>query len=153
VEGLPELSREGTINAFRKLLCDDNMKRNVDFWLKCVMNTLSQGQSTFRAKAIKSLSAVIDADPTLMEDEKVTSAIRCRFLDEAISVREAAVDFAGRLVAISSSGPSALPYLDMIIERIRDKGFSVRRRVVGILRDTLNSNYYHPYRYCHIACD
>ncbi len=143
---VPELSREGTIAAFRRLLFNETMMKNVDYWLSCVMNALSQGQSTFRSKAIKALATVVEADASMMNDERLTNAIRSRFLDEAISVREAAVDFAGRLVLYSPDTSAVLPYLEMILERIRDKGFSVRRRVISILRSVLVSSPNHSYR-------
>lgn len=42
------------------------------------MSALGQGQSTFRAKAIKALGEVIDADSSLVEDTRLTGAIRAR---------------------------------------------------------------------------
>uniref|UniRef100_A0A8C4R600 Nipped-B-like protein n=1 Tax=Eptatretus burgeri TaxID=7764 RepID=A0A8C4R600_EPTBU len=56
-----------------------------------------------------------------------------RLLDNATSVREAAVDLLGR--SVLSRPILTAQYLDMLLERILDTGISVRKRVIKILRD------------------
>ena len=49
---------------------------STSIWLRCVMSVLSQGQSTFRAKAVKSLASIVDADISLMDDQLVKLAVQ-----------------------------------------------------------------------------
>ena len=58
--------------------------------------------------------------------------VQARFLDQANSVREAAVDLIGRFIMIRPSLTEK--YYPMIMERILDTGVSVRKRVIKILR-------------------
>lgn len=51
--------------------------------------------------------------------------------DEAISVREAAVDLLGK--HISSRQDLALTYFDVLAQAVRDSGTSVRKRAVNIM--------------------
>ena len=71
-----------------------------------------------------------------------------------ISVREEAVKLVGGFV-LKGYDISAGPYLDGLIVRLRDKGVSVRKTVVGILKDTLLFQPDHPrYRYMlHTTCN
>lgn len=64
-----------------------------------VMSLLSKGASTFRARVLKILAAVVDVDPMLMMDVAVRAAVNHCFTDEGTSVRQAAVDLVGRHVA------------------------------------------------------
>ena len=56
-----------------------------------------------------------------------------RFLDQATSVREAAVELVGKFILIRPELTSQ--YYDMFSERILDTGISVRKRVIKIFRD------------------
>lgn len=60
-------------------------------------------------------------------------AVRTAVQDRAVSVREAAVDLIGKYML--SNAAVAEQYYDLISERIRDRGLSVRKRVIRILRD------------------
>ncbi len=61
------------------------------------------------------------------------TAVKHRFLDQSIQVREAALDIIGKYLVIKPDFINQ--YLPMITERLRDKGIMVRKKVVKILRD------------------
>jgi hypothetical protein len=45
------------------------------------------------------VSAIVEVDPGVLGDERVQRAVEGRFLDSAISVREAAMELVGRHIA------------------------------------------------------
>ena len=98
-----------------------------------------------RSRAVKALTSIIEADSSILGLESVQKVAPClnlfsvclhhqavcgRFLDQAISVREAVVDLVGRHVQHNERMMSQ--YYPKIIDRILDTGRSVRRRVVKV---------------------
>lgn len=86
-----------------------------------------------RTKALRCLSAVVEADPGVLARADIEMAVRSRLMDISTSVREAAVDLLGRFLICRPE--LTQQYYSMLSERIRDKGVSVRKRVIRILRD------------------
>lgn len=86
-----------------------------------------------RTKALRCLSAVVEADPGVLVRADIEMAVSSRLMDTSISVREAAVDLLGRFLVCRPD--LTTQYYPMLSERIRDKGVSVRKRVIRILRD------------------
>jgi len=112
--------------------------------LSRLLGILGTGQASFRARAIKSLSKVLEQNVLLMQDPKVKSAVELRVLDESISVREAALDLVGSYV---QSKPELVDvYLTTLLQRLSDLGLSVRKRVVKILRGLLVAHRELPVR-------
>jgi hypothetical protein len=104
-----------------------------------LMVLLSRGQPTFRARVMKALASIVDVDPMLMADRNVRTAVSRCFLDEGTSVRQAAVDLVGKYISLQ---PLLFDqYFDMLVERLRDKGVSVRRSVCKIFRSYLTTNF------------
>lgn len=52
-----------------------------------------------RAKALRAVSIIVEADPEVLGDKFVQTAVEGRFCDSAISVREAALELVGRYIA------------------------------------------------------
>lgn len=46
--------------------------------------------------SLNQVGAIVEADPSVLGDERVQRAVEGRFLDSAISVREAAMELVGR---------------------------------------------------------
>lgn len=106
-----------------------------DRFLAHIMALLNQGQPTFRARVMKALHSIMDADPMLMGNDDIKSAVLRCFMDGGASVRQAAVDLVGRYLILQ---PELIErYYDMVAERVRDRSVSVRKCVVKILRDLL----------------
>ncbi|DBA96220.1 TPA: hypothetical protein ACH3X3_002417 [Trebouxia sp. C0006] len=87
--------------------------------------------ATTRAKAIKALGSVAETDPRLLASSAVQKGVNKALQDDAVSVREAAVDLLGK--HISSSQDLALVYFDVLATAVRDPGTSVRKRAVNIM--------------------
>lgn len=99
----------------------------------CDFQLLSESSVAVRTKALRCLSAVVEADPNVLARVDIERAVHSRLLDTSTSVREAAVDLLGRF--LSCRPELTAQYYPMLAERIRDKGVSVRKRVIRILRD------------------
>lgn len=125
--------------ASRRVLC-----QRFDQLLARVMALLTLGKPTFRARVVKVLTMMLDVDPMLMANVHLKSAVCRCFSDEGISVRQAAVDLVGRYILLQ---PELIhDYYDLVAERIRDTGVSVRKRVIRILHNILlstNARRYH----------
>ncbi|TMW68669.1 hypothetical protein Poli38472_006137 [Pythium oligandrum] len=103
-----------------------------DTLLMHLMALLTRGIPTFRARVMKALGGIVDVDPMLMAETNVRTAVSRCFLDEATSVRQAAVDLVGKYITLQ---PLLFDrYFGMLSERLRDKGISVRKSVCRIFR-------------------
>lgn len=107
-----------------------------DTLLAHMMILLKAGQSTFRAKVLRHVRAILEVDPLLMANEQLKSAVCYCILDEGICVRQASIDLIGKFTLLH---PQTLvpKYYSTIVDRLLDSGLSVRKSVVGILRELL----------------
>ncbi|XP_057824377.2 sister chromatid cohesion protein SCC2 isoform X1 [Cryptomeria japonica] len=127
------LSRNAITKISAALGQQRSLARGFDKILDILLASLQENSPTPRAKALRAVSAIVEADPGVLGDKRVKSAVEGRFLDSAISVREAAMELVGRHIA--SHPDVAVQYFDKVSERIMDTGVSVRKRVVKIIRD------------------
>ncbi|KAC9242332.1 hypothetical protein E3N88_46138 [Mikania micrantha] len=115
-----------------------SFSRGFDRILHLLLASLREGSPVIRAKALKAVSMIVEADPEVLGDKYVQTAVEGRFCDSAISVREAALELVGRYIA---SHPNvALRYYGKVAERVKDTGVSVRKRAIKIIRDMCTSN-------------
>jgi len=84
---------------------------------------------------LKSLSLVIEEDPTILKDKLILFSIKNRFYDVSISVREAAVEIVGKHVV--SDLKLLKKYKAFLLERVLDKGQSVRKKVHSIINEVI----------------
>ncbi|KAH0434471.1 hypothetical protein IEQ34_026829 [Dendrobium chrysotoxum] len=115
-----------------------SFSRGFDKILTHLLASLREGSSILRAKALRAVSSIVEADPEVLCDERVQTAVEGRFCDSAISVREAALELVGRYIA--SHPEVGLKYFEKVSERIKDTGVSVRKRAIKIIRDLCTSN-------------
>lgn len=101
-------------------------------FLNVILSALKEKSSKIRVRAVRCLAALALAHPKLVNERAdVIGAVRSRFFDQNVSVREAAVDFAGQM--------SGFLLFDEIVDRSRDTGVSVRKRAVRVLSQVLSS--------------
>ncbi|XP_078354070.1 nipped-B-like protein isoform X1 [Oculina patagonica] len=117
----------------RHLASSRSFSKSFDAYLSQILRVLNESAVAIRTKAMKALSAVISADPSILSRDDMQKGVHAKFVDMSTSVREAAVELIGRFVL--NKPELILQYYDMIIERILDTGISVRKRVIKILRD------------------
>ncbi|CAL8155977.1 unnamed protein product [Prunus armeniaca] len=118
----------GTIAA--RLKRDSALGSKDKFWILQELASLMENSPVIRAKALRAVSIIVEADLQVLGDKRVQSAVEGRFCDSAISVREAALELVGRHIA---SHPD-------VAERVKDTGVSVRKRSIKIIRDVCVSN-------------
>ncbi|XWS44380.1 hypothetical protein CRYUN_Cryun15aG0040100 [Craigia yunnanensis] len=100
--------------------------------------SLRKNSPVIRAKALRPVSIIVEADLEVLGDKCVQVAVEGRFCDSAISVREAALELVGRHIA--SHPDVGLKYFEKVAERIKDTGVSVRKRAIKIIRVMCNMN-------------
>ena len=105
----------------------------VDTVLWSVLRLLIDPQPSFRARAVKALADMLDADTTLFEQEQVRLAVSARLMDTAVSVRSCAVELVGRhLLRCTDAAPFGAYYRALAVHAL-DAGVSVRKQAVRIL--------------------
>eukprot|EP01080_Neovahlkampfia_damariscottae_P010260 gene10260-2679_t len=103
--------------------------------LKHILNVLKDNKVVVRSRAIKSLQTIIEEDHSILETTGIQLAIQERALDESIKVRENVIELVGEIILKNSKYiPS---YLQLVIQRVKDTGLSVRKRSIHILGDLL----------------
>jgi cohesin loading factor subunit SCC2 len=117
----------------RYLASSRAFSRSFDIYLQQLIRVLSEPEVRMRTRAMKALSSIIDADPSILSRPDMQRAVQYRFMDQSTLVREAAVDLLGR--SVLSRPELTAQYYDMLSERILDTGVSVRKRVIKILKD------------------
>ncbi|KAA3682054.1 cohesin loading factor subunit SCC2, partial [Paragonimus westermani] len=127
------LDYEDTCLVCRYLASLRPFSQSFDVYLSQICKLLSESSVPVRTKALRCLSAVVEADPNVLARVDIERAVHARLLDTSTSVREAAVDLLGRF--LGRKPELTAQYYPMLAERIRDKGVSVRKRVIRILRD------------------
>ncbi|XP_011863105.1 PREDICTED: nipped-B-like protein [Vollenhovia emeryi] len=107
--------------------------QSFDRYLKQILHVLTESSIAIRTKAMKCLTMIVEADPSVLGRVDMQMGVKHSFLDHSTSVREAAVDLVGKFVL---SRPELIDkYYDMLSARILDTGVSVRKRVIKILKD------------------
>ncbi|PIA63024.1 hypothetical protein AQUCO_00200800v1, partial [Aquilegia coerulea] len=117
---------------------DNSFSRGFDKILYVLLASLMENSPILRAKAMRAVSMIVEADPEVLCEERVQSKVEGRFCDSAISVREAALELVGRHIA--SHPDVGLKYFEKVAERVKDTGVSVRKRAIKIIRDMCTSN-------------
>ncbi len=164
----PVLTHSELIKASRRLLLSvtgngEGLSSGLDALLSHFLLLLGANTVVLRARAVKALGGVIAADPDIMLKDSIHRALSLRFYDEAISVREAVVNLVGTYIlqdhrykvennTTHHKCRNLLgKYLEPLMERLLDKGVSVRKSVVKILRGALLADPTHPSRsfVCH----
>jgi len=87
---------------------------------------MGDSMATLRKLSLKAFLQVANVDPALMLQPLVRKEVSRCFHDDAISVREAAVNLVGDYVL--QSPKLAAAFHSSLLERMVDKGVSVRKR-------------------------
>ena len=104
-----------------------------DFYLKQILNVLTESSIQVRSKALKCMALVVQEDPSVLSRDDMQRGVNYSFLDAATMVREAAVDLVGKFILHRAELIDK--YYEMLLLRILDTGVSVRKRVIKILKD------------------
>ncbi|ELU12686.1 hypothetical protein CAPTEDRAFT_160616 [Capitella teleta] len=117
----------------RYLASNRPFSQSFDIYLTQILKVLCETAIAVRTKAMKCLSAVVEADPAILARSDMQKGVHGRFMDQSTSVREAAVELVGKFILVRPE--LTAQYYDMLSDRILDTGISVRKRVIKIFRD------------------
>jgi hypothetical protein len=131
----PTLTNRANIMIALELACAKPLFQSSSRLLKHVLQSFADTSGGFRARAMKALANIVDANPSLIGDDDFESAVRSRFTDSSASVRQSCVDLIGN--HIGNNQQFALKYHDHLIKRMRDKAVSVRKSAIKILQNVL----------------
>lgn len=81
-----------------------------------VVVVVSEPSIAVRTRAMKCLANIVEVDPLVLKRKDMQMGVNQKFLDTAISVREAAVDLVGKFVL--SNDELIDQYYDMLSARI-----------------------------------
>ncbi|XP_041977480.1 nipped-B protein [Aricia agestis] len=110
-----------------------SFSQSFDRYLRKILVILCENTIAIRTKAMKCLTMIVEADPSVLARPDMQIGVNRSFLDQSTAVREAAVDLVGKFVL---SRPDLIDkYYGMLSNRILDTGVSVRKRVIKILKD------------------
>ncbi|KAJ4960537.1 hypothetical protein NE237_020447 [Protea cynaroides] len=132
------LTRDSVKKISLALGQNNSFSRGLNKILYLLLASLGENSPIIRAKALRSVSIIVEADPEVLCEKNVQLAVEGRFCDSAISVREAALELVGRHIA--SHPDVGMKYFEKVAERIKDTGVSVRKRAIKIIRDMCTSN-------------
>ncbi|KAK6155028.1 hypothetical protein DH2020_009276 [Rehmannia glutinosa] len=132
------LSRDSVKKITLALGQNSSFARGFDKILQVLLASLRENTPGIRAKALRAVSIIVEADPEVLGDKLVQTAVEGRFCDTAISVREAALELVGRHIA--SHPDVGLKYFEKVAERIKDTGVSVRKRAIKIIKEMCTSS-------------
>ncbi|GER49338.1 sister chromatid cohesion 2 [Striga asiatica] len=121
---------------------NSSFARGFDKILQVLLASLRENAPGIRAKALRAVSIIVEADPEVLGDKHVQTAVEGRFCDSATSAREAALELVGRHIA--SHPDVGLKYFEKVAERTKDTGVSVRKRAIRIIRDMCTSSAEFP---------
>ncbi|KAJ1966351.1 Sister chromatid cohesion protein 2 [Dipsacomyces acuminosporus] len=126
--------------AAKRVLALFPLYRSFDMLLSRVAFALGSSLVTLRSKALRALNQIAAQTPSVLYQPKVKYAINHRLQDSSSQVREAAIDLIGKHIAQNPELTDQ--YYEFISVRVLDKGTTVRKRVIRILRSiyTLSNN-------------
>ncbi|KAL8116621.1 sister chromatid cohesion protein SCC2-like [Apium graveolens] len=79
---------------------NNSFSRGFDKILQMLLASLRENSLVIRAKALRAVSIIVEADLEVLRDKHVQSAVEDRFCDSSISVREVSItEFVDNLVA------------------------------------------------------
>ncbi|CAG9323816.1 unnamed protein product [Blepharisma stoltei] len=146
----PKLSETGTLKVLKQFLLCFEIGATYTHVQNQIVNLLGASQPLTRSRALKGLAGIVEADPECLAERVIEEAVTDRLLDTSIAVREAACDIIGRFICHNSQFSSL--YYQALLERLKDKGASVRKRVIKILKDIIVSNPDHE-KMIEILCE
>lgn len=128
-----QLTEHGNKRTLATLVACSELSTSFPRLLGVLLRMMGDSSTTsLRKLSLKSFLRVVNNDPSLMTHSPVKKEVARCFHDDAISVREAAVGLVGDYVLQSPN--LAKVFHAPLLERMKDKGISVRKRAVKIFR-------------------
>lgn len=125
------LTEDGNQRVISSLVASSELSASFPRLLGVLLKLMGDKIASLRKLSLKAFLQVVNVDPALMAQPSVRKEVSRSFHDEAISVREAAVSLVGDYVLQSPN--IAIAFHGPLLERMMDKGISVRKRYDSLL--------------------
>lgn len=132
------LTEEGNLRIMSTMVASSELSTSFPRLLGVLLRLMGDNMATLRKLSLKAFLQVANVDPALMMQPLVRKEVSRCFHDDAISVREAAVNLVGDYVLQSPNLAAA--FHTSLLERMLDKGVSVRKRYVMSVPDVVVTN-------------
>jgi cohesin loading factor subunit SCC2 len=133
------MSDEGRSRIVVDLLCKlSSLLMSFQHQVGFLVKLMESSSPTIRKLSLKAIEKIAHGDPVIMLYPFIRQAVIRRFVDESISVREAAVSLVGSYVVNTPDVANAFHKAFMV--GLADPGVSVRKRTICVLQDILSSN-------------
>ena len=143
------LSADGLDRITKALIASSELSTSMAKLVGVLLRLMSDDMASLRKLSVKAILQVVNVDPSLMANSSVRKAVSRCFHDPSISVREAAVSLVGDYVIQT---PSLAPtFHTPLLERIADKGVSVRKRYAAMIVFNLHFAIICQYAKCSIS--
>jgi cohesin loading factor subunit SCC2 len=120
------LTDNGNVRVMSTLAASSELSVSFPRLLGVLLRLMGDNMASLRKLALKAFTQIANVDPSLMLQPLVRKEVSRCFHDDAISVREAAVNLVGDYVLQSPNLAAA--FHTSLLERMTDKGISVRKR-------------------------
>lgn len=122
-----------SISSYTQILLTQELLNLFDNFLNVMVNTLDSTKVKSKTKAIRTLSSLIDIDPTLLVSPKIQESVSKRLLDSSPLVRDAVIDLISRFML---SKPEVIDQFHRpICDRLNDDSIQVRKRVIKLSKE------------------
>lgn len=122
-----------SISSYIQILLTQELLDLFDNFLNVMVNTLDSTKVKSKTKAIRTLSSLIDIDPTLLVSPKIQESVSKRLLDSSPLVRDAVIDLISRFML---SKPEVIDQFHRpICDRLNDDSIQVRKRVIKLSKE------------------
>lgn len=122
-----------SISSYSQILLTQELLGLFDSFLNVMVNTLDSTKVKSKTKAIRTLSSLIDIDPTLLVSPKIQESVSKRLLDSSPLVRDAVIDLISRFML---SKPEVIDQFHKpICDRLNDESIQVRKRVIKLSKE------------------
>lgn len=125
-----KLSEAGTVKLYRQLVVYSESGPNYYLLQNKLLYLLGSSQALTRVRALKSLANIVEVDSLCLTNSNLREAIFSRLRDPSIAVREAALDLLSKCL----QDELVTEHFQSILDRLKDRGSSVRLRVVRLLK-------------------
>jgi cohesin loading factor subunit SCC2 len=102
--------------------------------LTILLGSMASEQATIRSKSLKSVTTVLETDPSILDREPAVMQLLLRCSnDPSVLVRDSALALIGKCVGLRPALEEEI--IPSILQRVNDSGVGVRKRAVRIIKE------------------
>lgn len=100
-----------------------------------LLNGMGSDQATVRSKSLRSVTQVLETDPTILDRGTFikTRIVTCVSEDPSVQVRDSALGLVGKCISLRPALESEM--IPVILQRVNDSSIGVRKRAMKLSKD------------------